>query len=72
MNKTSNQKTLGKIGAMQAAEEKLQQQINNIFRKNQKCCFHKIRTKKKAQEREQKDLFVVKNIAKVKVFSSFD
>lgn len=68
MNKTSNQKTLGKIGAMQAAEENCNSNSNNIFRKNQKCCFHKIRTKKKRIVREQKDLFVVKNIAKVKVF----
>ena len=36
MNKTSNQKSLGKIGAMQAAKENCNSNSNNIFRKNQK------------------------------------
>ena len=36
MNKTNNQKNLGKIGAMQAAKENCNSNSNNIFRKNQK------------------------------------
>ena len=54
---------------MQAAEENCNSNCNNIFRKNKKMLLSYNKNQEKRIVREQKDLFVVKNmITKVKVF----